>query len=55
MCLKYEPSSEQVCSQPTGASDFIAIAKAFHTVILHNVPFLNMERLPEVLSHRMYI
>ncbi|KAJ1468449.1 AFG1-like ATPase-domain-containing protein [Baffinella frigidus] len=37
-----------VCSQPTGASDFIAIAKAFHTVILHNVPFLSMERLPEV-------
>ena len=28
--------------------ELIAIAKAFPTVVLHDVPFLNMERLPEV-------
>jgi len=37
-----------LCSLPTGAADFLAISRAFHTLIVKNIPFLSMERLPEV-------
>ena len=35
-------------SLPTGAADFLAIARSFHTIIIHDIPMLSMERLPEV-------
>jgi len=38
----------ELCSEATGAADFLAVARAFHTVILHKIPPLNLERLPEV-------
>ena len=33
-----------LCSKPLGASDYLAIAEAFHTVIVENVPKLSRER-----------
>jgi len=38
----------ELCSTASGAADFLAIARAFHTVIIHKIPPLNLERLPEV-------
>lgn len=40
----------ELCSVPTGAADFLGIARSFHTIVIHNIPFLSMERLPEVTS-----
>ena len=34
---------EELCDRPLGASDYIEICQAFHTVIIHNVPLLNMK------------
>ena len=28
----------ELCGTPSGAADFLAIARAFHTVILHKIP-----------------
>jgi len=39
---------EELCTAATGAADFLAVARSFHTVVLHDIPFLSMERLPEV-------
>ena len=38
----------ELCSTAAGAADFLAIARAFHTVIIHHIPRLTPERLPEV-------
>jgi len=38
----------ELCDRPNSAADFIAIARAFHTVILHDIPFLSMDNLPIV-------
>ena len=37
----------QICEKPHAAEDFIAIAKAFHTVFLQNVPRLTYDRRNE--------
>ena len=39
---------DELCARPNSAADFIAIARAFHTVILHNIPLLSMDNLPVV-------
>ena len=36
-----------LCSQPLGALDYLAVAHAFHTVVLANVPQLDAQRRPE--------
>jgi cell division protein ZapE len=36
-----------LCSQPLGALDYLAIARAFHTVIVANIPALNRDRRAE--------
>jgi cell division protein ZapE len=36
-----------LCSQPLGALDYLAIARAFHTVLIANVPALNRDRRAE--------
>jgi hypothetical protein len=38
----------ELCDRPNSAADFIALARAFHTVILHNIPLLSMDNLPVV-------
>ena len=37
-----------LCSKPLGAADFLIIARAFHSVILTDIPTLSLQRLPEV-------
>ena len=34
---------EELCDRPLGASDYIAICQAFHTVIIRGVPQLNLK------------
>ncbi len=36
-----------LCMQPLGALDYLAIARAFHTVLIGNVPMLNRDRRAE--------
>ncbi len=40
-------SFAQMCEQPHGAEDYIALAKAFHTVFLENIPSINYDRRNE--------
>lgn len=37
----------QLCEQPLGAEDYLAIADAFHTVFLERVPIMNYDRRNE--------
>lgn len=37
----------QLCEQPLGAEDYLAIAKSFHTVLLDHVPVLRYDRRNE--------
>ena len=34
---------EELCDRPLGASDYIEICQAFHTVIIRNIPQLNLK------------
>lgn len=43
-----EMEFRELCSLPTGAADFLAMSRAFHTIIVKDIPYLSMERLPEV-------
>lgn len=36
-----------LCEKPLGASDYLAIAKKFHTVIIENIPQMGLERRNE--------
>jgi len=36
-----------LCEKPLGASDYLAIAKKFHTVIIENIPIMDLERRNE--------
>lgn len=36
-----------LCEMPLGASDFVAIARAFHTLIVENIPVITAERRNE--------
>ncbi|MBQ0824161.1 AFG1 family ATPase [Microvirga sp. HBU67558] len=36
-----------LCSKPLGAADYLALAEAFHTVILENIPTMSLERRNE--------
>jgi cell division protein ZapE len=36
-----------LCSLPLGALDYLAVARAFHTVLIANVPALNRDRRAE--------
>lgn len=36
-----------LCEMPLGASDFVAVARAFHTVIVENIPVIAAERRNE--------
>jgi cell division protein ZapE len=40
-------SFAELCGQPLGAHDYLAIARNFHTLILENVPVLNRSRRDE--------
>ncbi len=40
-------SFDDLCTQPLGAADYLAIAHKFHTVIIENVPVLTPERRNE--------
>lgn len=40
---------EELCGQPMGAADFLAIAECLHTVILDGVPMLSSERRNETV------
>ena len=44
-CLR--ASFVSLCGQPLGAQDYLAAAKAFHTVFLEDVPVLGPERRNE--------
>jgi cell division protein ZapE len=35
---------EELCDRPLGSLDFLAIARAFHTVIIEDIPRMNFER-----------
>lgn len=35
---------QELCDRPLGASDYIEICQAFHTVIIRNVPQLNLKQ-----------
>ncbi|HLJ69688.1 MAG TPA: cell division protein ZapE [Roseiarcus sp.] len=37
-----------LCRQPLGATDFLAIARRFHTIIIDDIPILDPERRDEV-------
>eukprot|EP00300_Choanocystis_sp_HF-7_P000479 c10382_g1_i2.p1 GENE.c10382_g1_i2~~c10382_g1_i2.p1 ORF type:complete len:355 (+),score=90.52 c10382_g1_i2:543-1607(+) len=37
-----------LCGHARGSADYLAIARAFHTVIVRNIPRLSLDRLPEV-------
>jgi cell division protein ZapE len=39
---------EDLCGRPLGASDYIAIARAFHTVLIDAIPKLTPEQRNEV-------
>lgn len=39
----------ELCSQPLGAADFLALAECFHTVLLNGVPRLKAEQRNETL------
>lgn len=38
-------SFAQLCEKPLGARDYLRIARAFHTIVIDDVPQLNMKRL----------
>ncbi len=38
---------DELCSKPLGATDYLTIARAFHTVIVENVPVLTPDRRNE--------
>jgi cell division protein ZapE len=40
-------SFAQLCEQPLGASDYLALAERFHTVILDGIPVMGMEKRNE--------
>ena len=40
-------SFEALCMQPLGASDYLALARLFHTIIIDDVPILSRERRNE--------
>ena len=40
-------SFEELCMQPLGASDYLALAREFHTILLDDVPLLSRERRNE--------
>jgi cell division protein ZapE len=40
-------SFEDLCSRPLGAADYLALAEAFHTIILENIPRMNFDRRNE--------
>jgi len=37
-------SFEELCDRPLGASDYLEIAKVFHTVMIENIPELNSKQ-----------
>jgi cell division protein ZapE len=41
-------SFAELCAQPLGAADFLALARGFHTLVLDGVPLLSAERRNEV-------
>ncbi len=48
-------SFEDLCSKPLGASDFLAVAEEFHTVVLENIPVMSFERRNEAKRFIMLI
>ncbi|MGO4571925.1 cell division protein ZapE [Microvirga sp. 2TAF3] len=48
-------SFEDLCSKPLGASDYLAIAEEFHTLILEKIPRMNFERRNEAKRFIMLI
>jgi cell division protein ZapE len=40
-------SFAELCAQPLGAADFLALARGFHTLVLDGVPLLSAERRNE--------
>jgi cell division protein ZapE len=40
-------SFHDLCEMPLGASDFVAIARAFHTVVVESIPVIGAERRNE--------
>lgn len=48
-------SFEDLCSKPLGAADYLAIADEFETVILENIPRMNLERRNEAKRFIMLV
>ena len=48
-------SFDDLCSKPLGAADYLAVAEQFHTVILENIPTMNVERRNEAKRFIMLI
>jgi len=48
-------SFEDLCSKPLGAADYLAIADEFETVILENIPRMNVERRNEAKRFIMLV
>lgn len=48
-------SFEDLCSKPLGASDYLAIAEEFHTVVFENIPRMSFERRNEAKRFIMLI
>ncbi|MFL5191448.1 MAG: cell division protein ZapE [Microvirga sp.] len=48
-------SFEDLCSKPLGASDYLAVAEEFHTILLENIPTMSFERRNEAKRFIMLI
>jgi cell division protein ZapE len=46
---------EELCAQPLGAADYLAIARRFDTVLLENVPIMGPQNRSEAARFRILI